>query len=101
MDEGWVNKTAITDGTLASGQSFVFNLRREKFQDIRVRKAIGLMFNFEWSNKTLFYGLYERINSFWDNSKLSATGIATPDELKILNMFKEKIDLVNFDEPVF
>ena len=101
INEGWVKKTSIKDGTLASGQSFVFNLRREKFQDIRVRKAIGLMFNFEWSNKTLFYSLYERINSFWDNSKLSATGIATPDELKILNMFKEKIDLVNFEEPVF
>ena len=101
IDEGWVNKTSIIDGTLASGQSFVFNLRREKFQDIRVRKAIGLMFNFEWSNKTLFYGLYERINSFWDNSKLSASGIADSNELKILNIFKEKIDLVNFEEPVF
>ena len=54
------------DGTLASGQSFIFNLRKEQFSDIRVREAIGLMFNFEWSNKTLFCGIYERIHSFWE-----------------------------------
>ncbi len=99
--KGWVNKTTIKDGTLASGQSFVFNLRKKKFQDIQIRKAIGLMFNFEWSNKTLFYGLYERINSFWDNSDLSATGMASAGELEILKQFEEKIDPVNFKDPVF
>ena len=69
---------------MATGQSFAFNLQRPKFQDIRVRKAIALMFNFEWSNKTLFYGLYARINSFWENSELAAEGVPGDAELALL-----------------
>jgi len=49
-----------------------------------VREAIALMFNFEWSNETLFYGLYARIQSFWENSELAASGPPTPEELEIL-----------------
>ena len=45
----------IPDGVIASGDAWVFNLRRDKFKDIRVRQAIGLMFSFEWSNQALFY----------------------------------------------
>ncbi len=84
IDKGWAVKDTPPDGTLASGQSFIFNLRREKFQDIRVREAIGLMFNFEWSNKTLFYGIYARINSFWENSHLKASGQPDDGELAVL-----------------
>lgn len=65
VQNGQVIKAEIQNGNIASGQAFLFNLRREKFQDPRVREAIGLMFNFEWSNETLFYGLYARINSIW------------------------------------
>ncbi len=101
LEKNWVKKTTLPDGNLSSGQSFVFNLRREKFQDIRVRKAIGLMFNFEWSNSTLFYGLYERINSFWDNSELKASGMATNRELEILNKYKSILEANNFSEEVF
>jgi microcin C transport system substrate-binding protein len=67
-----------------TGQAFIFNLRREKFQDPRVREAIGLMFNFEWSNQTLFYGLYDRINSVWENTDMAATGTPTPEEAALL-----------------
>ncbi len=84
VQNGWVVKRALPDGTIATGQSFVFNLRRPQFQDIRVRQAIGLMFNFEWSNETLFYGLYARINSFWENSELAATGVPSAEEVAIL-----------------
>ena len=84
IEKGWAVKDTPPDGTLASGQSFIFNLRRAKFQDIRVREAIGLMFNFEWSNKTLFYGIYARINSFWENSHLKATGRPDEGELALL-----------------
>ena len=84
LDKGWVVKETPEDGTIANGQAFVMNLRREKFQDPRVREAIGLMFNFEWSNETLFYGLYERINSFWENSELAATGLPSEGELALL-----------------
>lgn len=82
--EGTVIKTELPDGNMAPGQSFVFNMRREKFQDPRVREAIGLMFNFEWSNDTLFYGLYDRIHSFWENSDLAATGLPTEGEIALL-----------------
>src|SRR5690606_32165301 len=64
VKNGYVIKAELPDGSQASGQAFVFNLRRDKFQDVRVRDAIGRMFNFEWSNETLFYGLYERITGF-------------------------------------
>ena len=77
-------KTELPNGSIASGQGFLFNLRREKFQDPRVREAIGLMFNFEWSNQTLFYGLYARINSIFENTAMAATGPASPAEAAIL-----------------
>ena len=101
LEKNWVKKTTLPDGNLSSGQSFVINLRREKFQNIKVRKAIGLMFNFEWSNSTLFYGLYERINSFWDNSDLKASGLPTNQELQILSKYKSILDANNFSEEVF
>ena len=84
IDKKWVVKESLHNGDIAPGQSFVLNLRRDKFQNIKVRKALGLMFNFEWSNKTLFYDLYARINSFWENSDMAAEGLPTEEELKIL-----------------
>jgi microcin C transport system substrate-binding protein len=65
-------------------QSFVINLRRETFQDLRVREALGLMFNFEWSNETLFYGLYTRTIGFWNESDLQAQGTPSEGELALL-----------------
>jgi microcin C transport system substrate-binding protein len=88
IDKKWVTKKLLPSGDMAPGQSFIINLRKDKFKDIRVRKAIGLMFNFEWSNKTLFYDLYARINSFWENSDMAATGKPSKDELIVLNSLK-------------
>lgn len=88
---GWVTKAELPDGTVASGQAFSINLRRPQFQDPRVREAIGLMFNFEWSNETLFYGLYARINSFWENSELAATGLPSAAELALLEPLADKL----------
>ncbi|MEM1430296.1 MAG: extracellular solute-binding protein [Pseudomonadota bacterium] len=84
VEQGHVVKRELADGSIATGQSFVMNLRRPQFEDPRVREAIALMFNFEWSNEQLFYGLYERINSFWENSNLAAEGLPTPGELALL-----------------
>lgn len=84
IQNGTVIKAELPDGNLGTGQSFVFNLRREKFQDPRVREAIALMLNFEWSNEQLFYGLYDRINSFWENSDLGADGPPSDAELAVL-----------------
>ena len=99
--KGWVIKQELPDGSLASGQSFIINLRRDKFKDIRVRKAIGLMFNFEWANATLFYNTYARINSFWENSDMAATGLPSPAELALLEPLKDQLPAGVLDsEPV-
>ncbi len=84
VQNGAIKLDKPKDGSIASGQAWVFNLRREKFQDIRVRQAIGLMFNFEWSNETLFYSLNTRVNSLWDNSDLGASGVPDAAELALL-----------------
>jgi microcin C transport system substrate-binding protein len=84
VQNGQVIKVALPSGAKASGQAFMFNLRRPQFQDPRVREAIRLMFNFEWANATLFYGLYARIDSVWENSWLEADGVPSPQEVAIL-----------------
>ena len=84
IEKGYAIKAEIPNGNIASGQAFLFNMRRDKFKDPRVREAVALMFNFEWSNKTLFYGLYARINSIWDNTQMAAVGPATPAEAALL-----------------
>ncbi|SNS13896.1 extracellular solute-binding protein [Tropicimonas sediminicola] len=91
VNNGHVVKAELDDGTIATGQSFVMNLRREQFKDPKVREAIGLLFNFEWSNEQLFYGIYERINSFWENSDLAATGLPSEAELALLEPLADKL----------
>ncbi|WP_380054560.1 extracellular solute-binding protein [Falsihalocynthiibacter sp. SS001] len=102
VSNGTIVQEEVADGTIASGQAFVFNQRGErakKFGDIRVREALALMFNFEWSNETLFYGLYERVNSFWENSELAATGLPEGEELALLESIRDKLRPEVFTEP--
>ncbi|MGB0934475.1 MAG: extracellular solute-binding protein [Alphaproteobacteria bacterium] len=72
-------------------QGFAFNTRLKKFRDIRVRKALSLVFDFEWTNENLFYGLYKRTNSYFENSELAARGLPKGEELEILNNYKDKL----------
>ncbi|MBF0268964.1 MAG: ABC transporter substrate-binding protein [Alphaproteobacteria bacterium] len=72
-------------------QGFVMNQRRPLFQDRRVREAMGLAFDFEWSNKNLFYGQYKRTESYFANSDLSAKGLPSAGELKLLEPFKDRL----------
>jgi microcin C transport system substrate-binding protein len=72
-------------------QGFAFNTRREIFADMRVRRALGYLFDFEWSNKTLFFGAYTRTKSYFSNSDLAASGLPTPEELAILEKYKGEI----------
>lgn len=72
-------------------QSFAFNLRREKFKDIRVRKAFNYAFDFEWSNANLFYGQYTRSRSFFNNSEMEAKGLPSPEELALLNPLEDQL----------
>ncbi len=72
-------------------QAFVFNLRRKKFQDRRVREAFNYAFDFEWANTNLFYGQYTRTNSFFSNSELAATGLPEGRERALLEKVKDKV----------
>ena len=86
--KGWLVKEAIPHNRPAGMQAFVMNLRRTAFQNIDVRKALPYAFDFEWSNRNLFFGQYERSVSFFSNSELAATGMPSPEELEILEPFR-------------
>lgn len=80
------------DHALPQGmQAFVYNTRKKIFNDIYLRKALSLAFDFEWTNKTLFYGQYIRSNSYFSNSELASSGRPSEKELKILNKYKDII----------
>jgi microcin C transport system substrate-binding protein len=91
VDKGWVVKESVPNLAPASRQYFVLNLRREKFQDIRVREAFGLAFDFAWTNKNLFYGLYSRTLSLYQNTDMAARELPTKEEQKLLKSIKGKI----------
>ncbi len=85
----------------ASGvmQAMVPNLRREKFQDPRVRRALNLAFDYESLNRTVFFGQYKRVSSYFENTDLAARGLPSPDELAILEPLKDKIPPDVFTKP--
>jgi microcin C transport system substrate-binding protein len=72
-------------------QGFVFNLRREQFRDARLRRAFNLAYDFEEMNKQLFYGMYKRINSYFEGTDLACSGLPTGLELQILETVKDKV----------
>ncbi|WP_336485422.1 extracellular solute-binding protein [Methylobacterium nigriterrae] len=83
--EGRVVRRTIPDATPSGTQGWWINTRREAFRDARVREAIGLCFDFEWTNRNLMYGAYARTASFFENSDLKATGAPSPEELALLD----------------
>jgi microcin C transport system substrate-binding protein len=88
--EGRLLLLTLPDGSPSGAQGVFFNLRRDKFKDIRVRRAFAYAFDFEWTNKNLFYGLYTRTQSFFENSDLKAEGRPSPAELALLEPFRGK-----------
>src|SRR5271166_1605567 len=88
---GLIKKEQIPNQLPSGMQGFAFNLRRPLFQDPRVREALAYGFDFEWSNKNLFYGAYQRTRSYFDNSELAATGVPQGEELAILEKFRGQI----------
>ena len=98
LEDGTVIREELADGTIASGQSFMINLRRPQFQDVRVRAAIAHMFNFEWTNQTLFYGLYAPVVSFWENTWMAADGMPTEAELALLEPLRDQLPETVFTE---
>jgi microcin C transport system substrate-binding protein len=80
-------------------QGFIFNLRRDKFQDPRVREAFNYAFDFEWLNANIFYGQYYRTGSFFENSELAATGLPEGKELEILEKVRDQVPPEVFTTP--
>jgi microcin C transport system substrate-binding protein len=88
---GELVKRAFENRNPGDFQGYVFNLRKPKFQDVRVRKAIGLAMDFEWMNRQLFYGIYKRVNGYFPNSEFHAEGLPKPDELALLEPLRDKL----------
>ena len=79
-------------------QAWAINQRRERFRDPRVREAINLCFDFEWTNANLFYDTYQRSQSNFNGSDFQAVGLPTADELKVLERYRDKIPEAAFGE---
>ncbi|MBF0125757.1 MAG: ABC transporter substrate-binding protein [Magnetococcales bacterium] len=90
--QGLIRKETLPHKRGAGMQGLIFNLRRPVFQDLRVRKALSLAFDFEWSNENLFYGQYTRSNSYFSNSEMEAAGPPSPEELALLQPLRKHLD---------
>ena len=97
--DGRVVKLEVPLATVANTQAFAFNMRRSKFADRAVRQAFDLAFDFEGANKNLFYGLYQRLDSYFDNSELAATGLPEGRELALLNEIRDQVPPEVFTTP--
>ena len=99
VKDGRVLKATLPDENPSGAQGFFLNLRRPKFQDVRVRKALDLAFDFEWTNKNLFFGLYKRTASFFENSSMKAVGLPQPPETALLEPYRAQLPAAVFGEP--
>jgi len=88
---GKIVRATPPDHSPSGTQGFFFNLRRAKFADKRTRVALDLAFDFEWTRKNLFYGSYQRTQSYFENSPLKAMGKPTPAELALLEPFRAQL----------
>ncbi|MBF0249776.1 MAG: ABC transporter substrate-binding protein [Alphaproteobacteria bacterium] len=91
IERGMLKKETIGHQRPQGMQGYVFNTRRDQFNDPRVRQALAHAFDFEWSNKNLFYGQYTRSRSYFDNSELAATGLPSAAELEILEPYRGRV----------
>ena len=98
VKEGRLIKEQLPDETMSGAQGFFINLRREKFQDIRVRQALDLVFDFEWSNANLFYDQYKRTSSVFEGGDLEAEGKPSPQELELLDQLRSELRPEVFEE---
>lgn len=98
IKSGKIKKEDIAHNRAANLQSFAFNLRRPQFQDKNVRRAIGLAFDFDWANEKLFYNQYRRIEGYFPNSGLEASGRPQGKERKLLQKYKNLLPTEVFGE---
>ena len=99
VQEGKVFKRLLPDSNAAGVQGWYINTRRPRFADVRVRQALDLAFDFEWTNKTIFYGAYKRTSSFFEGSPdMGATGPPSVEELALLEPYREQLAWQVFEE---
>ena len=97
--DGRVKRDVLPDDTPSGAQGWFFNTRREKFKDRTLREAMILAFDFEWTNKSIMYGSYDRTHSVFQNSNMMAVGPPGADELALLEQFRGKVPDEVFGEP--
>jgi len=97
--EGRVRRETIERLGPVASQGWYFNTRRPQFKDRRIREAIGLAFDFEWTNQTIMFGSYRRTASFFENTDMKAAGKPDPEELALLEPFRGKVPDEVFGEP--
>ena len=104
LKKGLIKKELIQHENPQGMQGFAFNIRKEKFKDRRVRKALSYAFDFEWSNKNLFFDAYKRTDSYFENSELASSGLPSIEELSFLNPYFDilpnEIFTKNYKNPV-
>lgn len=96
VKKGRLQRLTLPDETPSGTQGFFMNTRRAKFADVRVRRAMDLAFDYEWTNKNLFYSLYKRTQSYFENSDLKATGSPSAEELALLEPFRSQLPAAVF-----
>jgi microcin C transport system substrate-binding protein len=99
IKDGRVKQETLPDDTPSGAQGWFINTRREKFKNPKVREALILAFDFEWTNKTIMYGSYDRTHSMFQNSDLMAKGPPSPEEVALLEPFRSKLPAEVFGEP--
>lgn len=90
-NSGEIIKTELKHSNNAGMQGFAINTRRDRFKDVRVRRALSLAYDFAWANDHLFYNQYVRCDSYFSNSELAATGLPEGDELRLLSRYREHL----------
>jgi microcin C transport system substrate-binding protein len=98
FDAGWIQKEEIPHELGTGMQGFAFNLRRPMFQDPKVRRALAYAFDFEWTNRTIMYGQYDRTGSYFSNTELAADGLPSAAELELLEPFRDQLPEEVFTE---
>jgi len=99
VQKGLVRKQVFTNHLPTAMQGFGMNTRRPVFKDVRVRQAIAMAYDFEWQNKTLFYGGYKRSLSYFNNSDLASSGVPTGAELALLEPYRAQLPPELFTQP--
>ncbi|MCP4595851.1 extracellular solute-binding protein [Neptuniibacter sp.] len=91
FDDGRILVRELEHENPTGMQAFILNTRREQFADPIVRQALAMAFDFEWTNKNIFYNAYTRTHSFYSNSEMAATELPTEKELEILKPIKDQV----------